>query len=51
MGTVIDVIMAILFVLFMIFVFGGYHKNKSAEREEQFRLDEERNKEEEEEKS
>ena len=46
-GTVIDVIMAILFVLFMIFVFGGYHKNKSAEREEQFRLDEERNKEEE----
>ena len=42
MGTVIDIIMAILFVLFMIFVFGGYHKNKSAEREEGFRLDEEK---------
>ena len=42
MGTVVDVIMAILFVLFMIFVFGGYHKNKSAEREEGFRLDEEK---------
>jgi len=35
-----DVIMSILFILFMIFVFGGYHKNKSAAREEQFRLDE-----------
>ena len=42
MGTVVDVIMAILFVLFMIFIFGGYHKNKSAEREEGFRLDEEK---------
>ncbi len=42
MGTAVDVIMAILFVLFMIFVFGGYHKNKSAEREEGFRLDEEK---------
>jgi len=46
-GTVIDIIMAILFVLFMIFVFGGYHKNKSAEREEGFRLEEEKKKEEE----
>jgi len=41
-GTVIDVIMAILFVLFMIFIFGGYHKNKSAQREEGFRLEEEK---------
>ena len=42
MGTVIDIVMVVLFVLFMIFVFGGYHKNKSAQREEQFRLDEEK---------
>ena len=42
MGTVIDTIMAVLFVLFMVFIFGGYHKNKSAKREEQFRLDEEK---------
>ena len=47
MGTAVDVIMAILFVLFMIFVFGGYHKNKSAQREEGFRLEEEKKKEEE----
>jgi hypothetical protein len=26
----------------MIFVFGGYHKNKSAQREEGFRLEEEK---------
>jgi len=32
-----DVIMSILFVLFMIFVFGGYHKNKSAQREADFK--------------
>lgn len=31
---ILDFIMIILFVLFMIFVFGGYHKNKSAQREE-----------------
>ena len=48
MGTAVDIIMAILFVLFMIFVFGGYHKNKSAQREEGFRLEEEKRKEKEE---
>ena len=37
---IMNIIMGILFVLFMIFIFGGYHKNKSAIREEQFRLDE-----------
>ena len=47
MSTTIDVIMAILFVLFMIFIFGGYHKNKSAQREEGFRLEEEKKKKEE----
>jgi len=46
-STTIDVIMAILFVLFMIFIFGGYHKNKSAQREEGFRLEEEKKKKEE----
>jgi len=44
--SILDIIMSILFILFMVFVFGGYHKNKSAAREEQFRLDEERLKEE-----
>lgn len=34
MSPVIDVIMIILFILFMVFVFGGYHKTKSAQREE-----------------
>jgi hypothetical protein len=33
MKEFIDIVMALLFVLFMIFVFGGYHKNKSAQRE------------------
>jgi len=31
--TLIDIAMMILFVLFMIFIFGGYHKTKSAQRE------------------
>ena len=39
---IMNIIMSILFILFMIFIFGGYHKNKSAAREEQFRLDEEK---------
>jgi len=37
---ILNAIMMLLFILFMIFIFGGYHKNKSAQREEQFRLDE-----------
>ena len=32
---VLNIIMSILFVLFMVFIFGGYHKNKSAKREEE----------------
>jgi len=36
MNTVMDIIMVILFVLFMVFIFGGYHKNKSAQREAEF---------------
>jgi uncharacterized membrane protein len=38
---IIDGIMLVLFVLFMVFIFGGYHKNKSAQREEQFKREEE----------
>jgi len=44
MMTFVNIIMMILFILFMVFVFGGYHKNKSAQREEQFRLEEEQKK-------
>ena len=33
MNPFIDGVMLILFILFMVFVFGGYHKNKSAQRE------------------
>ena len=41
MNPIVDTIMLILFVLFMVFIFGGYHKTKSAQREEGFRVDEE----------
>jgi len=34
-----DIFMSILFILFMIFIFGGYHKNKSAKREAEFEKD------------
>jgi len=40
MHPVLDTIMVILFVIFMIFVFGGYHKNKSAQREAEFKTNE-----------
>ena len=33
MGSFFDTIMTVLFVLFMIFIFAGYHKTKSQERE------------------
>jgi len=29
----LDIIMLGLFILFMVFIFAGYHKNKSEERE------------------
>ncbi len=41
MNPIIDGIMVVLFILFMVFVFGGYHKNKSAEREAGFKREEE----------
>jgi Ca2+/Na+ antiporter len=40
MNTFIDIVMLALFLLFMIFIFGGYHKNKSAQREMQREADE-----------
>ena len=40
MISFLDGVMIVLFVLFMVFIFGGYHKTKSSQREEQFRLDE-----------
>lgn len=43
MNPFVDTIMIVLFVLFMIFIFGGYHKNKSIKREQE-RLKEEKEK-------
>jgi cell division protein FtsB len=40
MNIYIDTLMILLFVLFMVFIFGGYHKNKSAAREAQKKKDE-----------
>jgi hypothetical protein len=40
MSAFIDILMLALFLLFMIFIFGGYHKNKSAQREAQREADE-----------
>jgi len=33
LGVYVDTIVLTLFVFFMIFIFAGYHKNKSAQRE------------------
>ena len=33
MNSFFDTLMTILFVLFMVFIFAGYHKTKSQERE------------------
>lgn len=44
MSTFINIVMLVLFVLFMIFIFGGYHKNKSAQREAQREADEKKEK-------
>ncbi len=34
MNGFMDTVMLVLFVLFMIFLLGGYHKNKYEERDE-----------------
>jgi len=39
MSTVMDSVMALLFVLFMVFIQRGYHHKKSSEREEQRKID------------
>jgi len=31
--SIMNIIMSILFILFMVFIFAGYHKNKSEQRE------------------
>lgn len=33
MNAFVDAVMLVLFVLFMVFIISGYHKNKSAQRE------------------
>ncbi|WP_269138909.1 MULTISPECIES: hypothetical protein [Sulfurimonas] len=33
MNSLVDTVMTLLFVLFMVFIFAGYHKTKSQERE------------------
>jgi uncharacterized membrane protein len=40
MNPIVDGIMIVLFILFMVFIFGGYHKNKSAQREKDRALQE-----------
>ena len=37
MNGIMDTIMLILFVIFMFFIFGGYHRQKFEEREEEQR--------------
>ena len=44
MNPYVDIIMLVLFVFFMIFIFGGYHKTKSAKRELDFKNQEEKEK-------
>ncbi|MDA7816816.1 hypothetical protein N9A28_01350 [Sulfurimonas sp.] len=41
MNWFVDAMMLTLFVLFMVFIFGGYHKTKSSQREAQRKKDEE----------
>lgn len=41
MNPVVDTIMIILFILFMVFVLGGYHRTKYAQRDEQEKTDQE----------
>ena len=35
MNSFVDTFMLIAFVLFMVFIFGGYHKTKSQQREQE----------------
>jgi hypothetical protein len=40
MSSVLDIIMSILFILFMIFIFSGYHRTKYLQREEELKKEE-----------
>jgi len=42
MNSFMDTLMLVLFVLFMIFIFGGYHKTKSQQREKDRKKNEEK---------
>jgi len=41
MNIYVDIFMLVLFVAFMIFIFGGYHKTKSEKRERDYKHQEE----------
>ena len=41
--NILDTIMLIAFFLFMVFVFGGYHKTKFEQREKQEKKEKEKN--------
>ncbi len=41
---ILNIVMSALFVLFMFFIFGGYHKNKAAQREKEREIQENKNK-------
>ncbi len=36
----LDIFMLVIFILFMVFLFGGYHKTKSAQREKENKVEE-----------
>ena len=42
MGSFVDIVMLILFVVFMVFIQRGYHHNKALEREKLKKLDEQK---------
>jgi uncharacterized membrane protein len=43
MNIFVDIFMITLFFLFMVFIFGGYHKSKFAKREKESQALEEQN--------
>ena len=40
MSSFLDIVMMILFILFMVFLFSGYHKTKFNQREEELKKEE-----------
>lgn len=41
MSSIMDTVMMILFLLFMVFLFSGYHKTKFDQREEELKKEQE----------